>query len=311
MRNYQSQSGAGLLGFTLISLPVLLLGLGALELAYWLSLSQAINVAFMQAARAGITTHARPISIADAFEQNLKLAYPNRHTIPRLLQQQKQALGLPWQIKIISPMPGSFTDHQYTHGPKLPGEIARINNLYQDLQQLSNLEKGWPNGNGPVSAQNIYQANTLILELSWPHRPALALIGNIMASLTPADSDNKYIMQAGYLPIKRKLTFVMQSDPVLWPELADGRVIYAGSSQDYKSYGLANICLHTDINCTNSNVANNHHEQTAPEPNSSGGTGQANTDSNLDAPIAQVPSDSSGVPADNSADLYDGCDLAY
>src|SRR5690606_17461480 len=66
-----TQTGAGLAEFSVMAVPLLLAGLGAVELAAWLHTRQALSLALLEAARAGVADHARPDGMAAAFEQAL------------------------------------------------------------------------------------------------------------------------------------------------------------------------------------------------------------------------------------------------
>src|SRR3546814_16370410 len=66
------QSGSGAIEFAIIAVPMLLLGFGGTELAQWFYVKQAVSLALLDAARAGITQNARPQAIRQAFATELR-----------------------------------------------------------------------------------------------------------------------------------------------------------------------------------------------------------------------------------------------
>src|SRR5690554_4785895 len=90
--------------FTLVAIPLLLAGLGALEVARWYLASQAVSLALLEGARAGAVAHASPRAISEAFDRGLLPLRAGAAPHPR-------AQGLdPWQIQILSPHAGHFAD---------------------------------------------------------------------------------------------------------------------------------------------------------------------------------------------------------
>lgn len=223
LRSAWQQHGMGMAGFLLVAMPMLSLGLGGAELAHWMNLRQTLSLNLMDAARAGITRQASPGAIAAAFEQSLHRLYPNHTAQSRVLANQA-SLGIPWQIRILQPTATAFADHA-DH----PAGLARIRNDYQALQHQQRLTQGWPQGRGPQSGQTIQQANTLSLELWWPQQALLPPTAGLIRALADLHPDPlaRRMMQHGYLPFKRRLTLSMQSDPLNWPDLPDGRVVHA------------------------------------------------------------------------------------
>lgn len=222
-----------MVGFLLASLPVLTLGLGGIEAAHWASLRQTLSLALMEAARAGATRQARPQAIARAFEHGLRMAYPDPLATARALRERRMTLGTPWRIQVARPVPEAFLDHADPdlRGPRdHPGQ-ALIRNDYQARQQARRLAQGWPAGRGPRSGLTIHEANTLILELWWPHRPLLPGMAAIARALAPLAGDpaQARLMAAGYLPFRRRAAVAMQSHPAAWPDLTDGRVTHGAA----------------------------------------------------------------------------------
>jgi len=220
--------------FLLVSVPVLLLTLGGTELAHWFHVRQMVDLALMQAARAGTTQHAQPAAIAQAFEQALRplFAAPTAQaTDSRLasaLRKRSQAMdhAPPWQIRILRP---NAQDYARFAAPMLT--IARdtglpaIRNDYQYEQQQSRTHSGG-SASGEDDAMTVFEANTLVLRLSYPHPPLLPGVARLIASLNVhTDTYARRALAAGLLPIVREVRLGMASHPVNWPSLPDGRVI--------------------------------------------------------------------------------------
>lgn len=272
------QFGTGMAEFITVAIPVILLGLSGIELASWLNMRQIISVALVNAGRAASSQNAQPQVIADVFKNSLHMAYPDSKSLERRLKQNQADLNLPWQIKILNPSTKSFSDHQSNSAyvANKPYGQPVINNYYQDLQHQNNIQRGWPLGRGPVSNKDIFQANTLDLELIWPQQPLLPGIKQIIILLKPFFNTNQDIAAAGYLPFVRNISLSMQSHPVLWPNLDDGRVIYADQNdlvQTTNTFGSTKCQPENniDINCKYIppaiNTSTNSKPQTKPVGN--------------------------------------------
>ena len=235
--------------FSLAAVLLLTLGLGAVELAHWMSVRQAVSLALMQAARTGAVTHGNPARMAESFEQALLPIFTPADSAEQRRQAhlqdvQTQLGGPPWHIAVLSPHPAAYLDFDppaatvaassssnmaaTNHAAQLP----RIDNDYQALQHRRYLAKGWPQGQGPQSGQTIFEANTLTLALTYPHRPMLPATRALLR-LLPADAT--YAGRArrhGYLPLSRQVSLAMQSHPAQWPSLASAKITAAtaGSS---------------------------------------------------------------------------------
>lgn len=245
------QSGSGILEFILVAIPIVFISLGGIELAAWLNLRQSLSLALMNAGRAASSLHAKPEVIAAAFENSLLMAYPKPVNLKRRLDKNKADLGQAWQIKILNPTAATFYDHQSesAHITSIENKQARINNYYQDLQHTNNINKGLINGRGQKSKADIFQANTLQLELIWPQQPITPLIGKIILLLQPLLSKStsrqqdfyQTVFAAGYLPFKRNISISMHSHPVLWASMPDKRVIYADENYFDTNYPANNF----------------------------------------------------------------------
>ncbi len=217
-----------------MAIPVLLLGLAAIESAQWLFTRQAAGLALLEAGRAGITQHASPQAMITAFEQALLPlhASPSRASAQNRLEaalarREHRLGGAPWRIEILSPGADAYRDFA---DPALP--VARrsgrsaINNDYLHEQDLRYRAMGWPQGRGPASGVDIFQANTLALRLSYPHEPAVPGMRALLSMLgNERGSYRQRVMAAGYLPIVREMSLVMQSHPVSWAMPESGKIV--------------------------------------------------------------------------------------
>lgn len=219
----------------LIAPPVLLLGLGGMDLAHGLFVRQALSHALIEAGRAAIVDHADPDTLVQAFERALRPLFLHPDSLAHALAQRSHETGqAPWQIRIIRPRRSAFIDHA---DPDVriaahPSGHRAINHDYQVLQHQRRLSEGWPQGRGPASGQTIFEATTLTLELVWPHEPLVPGLKTLIRTLSPADdSYRSRLMTHGYLPILRGVSLSMQSHPIDWPDRNDGKVIHGEMSE--------------------------------------------------------------------------------
>lgn len=228
------QSGTALIEFSMAAVPILLIGLGSLEIAQWHHAKQMVSLALMQAARAGSTQHARPQAIAEAFEQALLPLYVSgSHSAAARMnnifaRRSAETASPPWQIEILSPSAPAykdFADPGLAIGAR--AGLAAINNDYQAEQDLRKRVLGWPNGAGPWSGLSIFQANTLALRVTYPHEPILPGMKSVIKMLSSGSGTyaDQNMAKGGYLPILQELALTMQSHPVDWPALENRKVI--------------------------------------------------------------------------------------
>jgi len=238
-------SGFSLVEFLLVSLPVLLLTLGGIELAHWFHVRQMVGLALVQAARAGATQHAQPAAIAQAFEHALRPLFAGstaQVTDARLalaLRKRSHAMdgAAPWQIHILRP---DARDYARFATPILGiaqrSGLPAIRNDYQYEQQQRYDHAHDANPSGDADA-TVFAANTLALRLRYPHPPLLPGVARLIASLPlHTDAYARRALAAGLLPITREVRLDMASHPVDWPSLPDGRVI-KGEMPQTAGYG--------------------------------------------------------------------------
>lgn len=226
----RAQRGMGMMGFLAAAIPVIWLGLGGVELAYWMQLRQTLSLILLDAARVGTTRQAEPGAMANAFEQGLRRLHPAPGEVTRILARRRQDLGLPWHIAIQMPSRMAFADHAdpTLWGSANGGQRHQIRNDHQTAQHAARQAQGWPQGRGPLSGLTIHEANTLRIALQWPHKPLFPGAAALMKTLAPLarDSRNRQWMAAGYLPFRRTVAVAMQSHPADWPDLPDGRITH-------------------------------------------------------------------------------------
>ena len=216
-RHVAPQRGTGMIEFLLIAIPLLLTTLGGIEISHWMFTRQAVNMALTEAGRAGSTLHANPQAIIQAFEQALEPLYPataSATSAQRLqaatARNQSHHQQLPWHIQVLSPTPDHFRDFISTDpAVRHPSGLPTINNSYQREQHDDHTQQGRTSGNGHHSGQNIFEANTLALRLTWRYTPLLPGFERVAG---------------GLLALKQDITLTMQSHPVFWPDDPAGRV---------------------------------------------------------------------------------------
>ncbi|MBV6305284.1 pilus assembly protein [Candidimonas humi] len=227
------QRGASMVEFSLLAVPILLAGLGCVEVARWFQVRQFVDVALLQGARAGITGHARPVAIESAFEQALLPLYasgsgasPDSRMRADFARRSAATGDAPWRIEVLNPSKASFADYA---DPALSiardTGLAAINNDYQAEQHQRYLQQGRPQG--AASGQTIYQANVLVLRLTYLHEPLVPGVAALLRQL--GDPAGSYAARAmalgGYLPMVRELRLGMQSHPVDWPQGQGGKMV--------------------------------------------------------------------------------------
>lgn len=228
------QRGAGLIEFSIVAIPILLIGLGSIEIAQWFHVKQMVSIALLQAARAGITQHARPQAMETAFELALQPLYAaSGHSagdrLQRALNRRKHITGLPaWQMQIINPTPAAFHDFVDARlAITRETGLAAINNNYQAEQDHRYRAQGHLQGLGPRSGLSIYQANVLALRVTYLHEPVLPGMKALMRLLSKQTGSysDQAMARGGYLPISQELELTMQSHPVDWPALGNQKII--------------------------------------------------------------------------------------
>ena len=229
------QSGSSMIEVAVIAVPLLMVGLGSVEIAQWFFTKQAVSLALLEAARAGSTEHADPNAIKTAFEHALTPLYArqskahSRQALNDAFEQRHAQTGMaPWQIEVLSPSPRAFQDFaDPALSIKKAAGLAVINNDYLLEQDQRRRAMGWSNGQGAASGLTIFQANTLVLRLTYLHEPVLPGMKSLVRMLAPAAHSygQRAMGTGGYLPLRQEIALIMQSHPANWPSLPSGKVI--------------------------------------------------------------------------------------
>ncbi|OZI23421.1 hypothetical protein CAL26_08190 [Bordetella genomosp. 9] len=225
------QRGAAIVAFTVSALPLLFCGLLVVEAARWHMTRQMLDLALLEAARAGATGHARPATIEQAFETALLPLFhpPGRHRDPRarmrasFLHVTQQTGAPPWRIDVTSPSVGAYADFGDA-SLRIPAArgLPTIRNDYQAEQHLRRRRMGWPGGRGPRSGQTVFEANMLRLRLAYAHAPWVPGVRALLRRLAALRGSGDPAARAGMLVMEMEMALPMQSHPVLWHASAAG-----------------------------------------------------------------------------------------
>src|SRR5690606_33685208 len=78
--------------------------------------------------------------------------------------------------------------------------------------------QGWPEGRGPEAGVTIFDANSLVLSLTYMHEPLVPGMRALMGLLSHGSQGYaQAALAGGYLPMRHMLRLTMQSHPVAWP----------------------------------------------------------------------------------------------
>ncbi|WP_296558830.1 TadE family protein [Pigmentiphaga sp.] len=215
-----SQRGAAMAEFTVVAIPLLFAGLGAFETGRWLVVRQAVGYALFEAARAGTVANADPAAIAQAFERALSPALgiramqgPNdqRSAVRARMAHWTRVHGLRMaRIEQLNPAPASFQDFP----ARRAAEPRELDYDHQRLRHDTVYRSRYRGGVGPRSGQTLFDANTLVLRLTYLHAPYLPGMRTLLRSLADASETDDHVRQArkaGLLVIRREIAMPMQS----------------------------------------------------------------------------------------------------
>ncbi|AVJ26850.1 TadE/TadG family type IV pilus assembly protein [Achromobacter spanius] len=218
LRCTRTQHGAAAIEFAVAGAIVLLLGLLCVDAARWHGARQMAHLALMEAARAGATSHGDPARLRAAFLQALLPLHSNANGPAGAMERRDGAMtelktltgAPPWRIEVLRPDEQSFREHARP-GLKVaaaPG-LRAIDNGYQDLQHARRPPR--PGG------QDIFQANTLKLRLTYLHKPLLPPLRALLVMLGRQDGSYAgHALTKGLLPIVVELEHEMHTHPVDW-----------------------------------------------------------------------------------------------
>ncbi|WP_170941499.1 pilus assembly protein [Bordetella genomosp. 7] len=189
--------------FAIAAPPLLLLAMLVIEATHWQLAWQRTYVALVEAARAGALHHGHPEVIARAFASH---AGADAAGVPPT-QDGGPAHG--WRIAILQPAPEAVRAHARA-GLRVPGAAGRIaaSNDYQAEHHASR---------GAIAGHTIYDANTLWLRLTYPHRPLAPLTRTLLRTVADAAGPcARPWLAKGLLALRLELRIEMQSHPVDW-----------------------------------------------------------------------------------------------
>ncbi|WP_187395146.1 TadE/TadG family type IV pilus assembly protein [Pigmentiphaga aceris] len=219
--------------FLIVALPLLGIGMGSVEFAHWQLTRQAVDHAMMEAAREGAVTNGDPVAMRRRFDAALLPLFGGGTSSETLSEAAarmaarsariESETGVPaMRLEVLGPGRSSFADFA---DPALNAQFGRrtINNDYLAEAHARDVQRGWPEGRGPSSGQDRFDANQLRLRLTYLHAPMLPGLRALMKSLSSdetAKTDDAYATQAraraGMLVMTREFTTMMQSHPVEW-----------------------------------------------------------------------------------------------
>lgn len=222
MRARSFHRGAAMAEFVVVALPLLLAGFGAFETGRWLLMRQAAGYALFEAARAGTVSGAEPAAMAQAFERGLAPALGiGGAADPAALASAVRARMARWasthgirmaRIEQLSPRPASFDDFSADDARR--AGTRELDYDYQRLHHDTVYLSRYRNGMGPRSGQTLFEANTLVLRLTYLHAPYLPGIRALLRQLASPSERDDYVRQAraaGLLVIRREIAMPMQS----------------------------------------------------------------------------------------------------
>ncbi len=208
--------------FVVVAIPLLLAGLCTFETGRWLLMRQAAGYALFEAARAGTVSGADPAAMARAFERALAPALGvDAAPDPDSLATAVRARMTRWahrhglhmaRIEQLSPRPASFEDFSAGDGDK--AGTRQLDYDYQRLHHDGHYLARYRHGVGPRSGQTVFQANTLVLRLTYLHAPYLPGLQQLVRQLGNTSERDGYVRQAraaGLLVIRREIALPMQS----------------------------------------------------------------------------------------------------
>ncbi len=224
------QRGVGTIEFLVAAVPLLFSAMATYEASRWYMTREAVNLALLEAARAGSVAHARPQAIENAFLNGLAPLFapagrgrnPQERMMFELDQFEQTSGGPAWNITILHPSAAEFADFMQKDLPiALKTGLPAINNHYQYRQHQQR-------GKGRLSGSTIYDANTLQLQVRYLYQPVVPGMRTLLRSVFSATGQSNSAAAAhGALPIVSAITIEMQSHPVFWQSGETRHVRYA------------------------------------------------------------------------------------
>lgn len=224
------QRGVGTIEFLVVAVPLLFSAMVTYEASRWYMTREAVNLALLEAARAGSVAHARPQAIENAFLNALTPLFapagrgrnPQARMMFELSQFELNSGDLAWNITILHPSAAEFADFMQKDLPiALTTGLPAINNHYQYRQHQQR-------GKGRLSGSTIYDANTLQLQVRYLYQPVVPGMRTLLRSIfSAAGQADSAAATHGALPIVSAISIEMQSHPVFWQSEQTRHVRYA------------------------------------------------------------------------------------
>ena len=145
------QSGAAAIETTLSILLMLLLATAILEFSYWGVVRQLCQLALHESMRIAVAEHGTQHALEQAF-----------------VSVHHSRLTQPWSLRIVQPDTNTVMDFQEPFLSAQHGQAVIRNDSQRE--QHHRMMSQWPEGRGPASGKTIYQANVIVVELTYQHR---------------------------------------------------------------------------------------------------------------------------------------------
>jgi outer membrane protein OmpA-like peptidoglycan-associated protein len=203
--------GATLVEFAVVGLTLSLIGLGIIQYCLLYFARNHINYATFMAARAGSTGNASLDTVRRAYIRALVPLYGGGRNSKELAESQDRAVkdAVNVDITILNPGPGSFSDWNDASKQAQNANRRVIPNAGQAFRN--------PFVIGPVSHQNIQDANLLKIRVMHGFRPDIPVVGTLYTQFLKAADDGSdaartRLINAGRIPVISYATLHMQSD---------------------------------------------------------------------------------------------------
>ncbi|MDB5856176.1 MAG: hypothetical protein JWR22_4217 [Herminiimonas sp.] len=205
--------GATLVEFAVVGLTLSLIGLGIIQYCLLYFARNHINYATFMAARAGSTGNASLDMVRRAYIRALVPLYGGGRNATELALSQDRATkdAANVDITILNPAPASFSDWNDAAKQAQNGNRRVIPNAGQAFRN--------PFVIGPVSHQNIQDANLLKIRVMHGFRPDIPVVGTLYTQFLKAADDGSdaartRLINAGRIPVISYATLHMQSDSI-------------------------------------------------------------------------------------------------
>lgn len=177
LSHHQNQSGHALIEWAIVSLPLIWLGLLAIEVSGWHSIRQELALVTQQAT------------------QLASLSGGRTESVQRHLSEQR-SLRLRGDIQIcvkdrVNQLMSDFKDRRLSQ--QVGHDVIRHDHIAEQHRRF--VAKGWRDGRGPRSGQSISSANFLRVSVTLQYRPVTPVIRFFMPTIAIA-SHHQAVMQS-------------------------------------------------------------------------------------------------------------------